>query len=118
MMGIKGIGPKKVAVIWKELGIENIGELYYACNENRLVEAKGFGLKTQEEIRKVIEFNMASHGKFLYAKVENDANKFIEEVKAMLPGALVEFAGEFRRCLRDHRQTGGCFGQPRPWDRF
>src|SRR5882762_4441572 len=61
MMGIKGIGPKKIATIWKELGIENIGELFYACNENRLVEAKGFGLKTQEDIRKVIEFNMASH---------------------------------------------------------
>jgi DNA polymerase (family 10) len=54
MLGIKGIGPKKIVVIWKDLGIENVGELYYACNENRLIEAKGFGLKTQEEIKKVI----------------------------------------------------------------
>src|SRR3954469_23394815 len=37
MMGIKGIGAKKVATIWKDLGIENVGELYYACNENRLI---------------------------------------------------------------------------------
>src|ERR1700749_784546 len=37
IMGIKGIGPKKVATIWREMGSENIGELYYACNENRLV---------------------------------------------------------------------------------
>src|ERR1700759_1912496 len=36
MMGIKGIGAKKVAIIWRELDIENVGELYYACNENRL----------------------------------------------------------------------------------
>src|SRR5258707_10061803 len=35
MMGIKGIGPKKVAIIWRELNIESTGELYYACNENR-----------------------------------------------------------------------------------
>jgi len=97
MMGIKGIGPKKVAVIWKELGIENIGELYYACNENRLVEAKGFGLKTQEDIRNVIEFNMASHGKFLYAKVEQEAKDFLEQLKGIFAGALIEFAGEFRR---------------------
>ncbi|RZL32248.1 MAG: DNA polymerase/3'-5' exonuclease PolX, partial [Pedobacter sp.] len=54
MLGIKGIGPKKIATIWHELQIENIGELYYACNENRLIEAKGFGLKTQEEIKKII----------------------------------------------------------------
>ncbi len=97
MMGIKGIGPKKVGIIWKELGIENIGELFYACNENRLVEAKGFGLKTQEDIRKVIEFNMASHGKFLYAKVEQQANDFLQQLKDIFPDALLEFAGEFRR---------------------
>ncbi|MDN3579868.1 DNA polymerase/3'-5' exonuclease PolX [Mucilaginibacter flavus] len=97
MMGIKGIGPKKVAIIWKELAIENIGELYYACNENRLIEAKGFGLKTQEEIRKAIEFRMASNGKFLFAQVEKEANELMDEIKAVFPGALKHFAGEFRR---------------------
>ena len=98
MMGIKGIGPKKVAVIWRDLGIETVGELFYACNENRLVEAKGFGLKTQEDIRKVIEFTMASNGKFLYAKVEPEAKALIEQIKSLFPDGLVEFAGEYRRC--------------------
>src|ERR1700761_423921 len=97
MMGIKGLGPKKVGIIWHELGIENVGELFYACNENRLVEAKGFGLKTQEDIRKVIEFTMASHGKFLYAQVEAEAKTLLDQLKNVFPGALVEFAGEFRR---------------------
>ena len=97
MLGIKGIGPKKIAVIWHDLGIENIGELYYACNENRLVEAKGFGLKTQEEIRKVIEFRMASNGKFLYAQVEPDANEIYQRIKDIFPDAFVKFTGEYRR---------------------
>lgn len=97
MLGIKGIGPKKIGVIWKELGIENIGELLYACNENRLIEAKGFGLKTQEEIRKVIEFKMSNHGSFLYAQIEDEADTLLEDIKSELPGALVEFAGQFRR---------------------
>ena len=97
MMGIKGIGPKKVAIIWHELGIENLGELYYACNENRLVEAKGFGFKTQEDIRKVIEFTMASNGRYLYAKVEAEANALIAQIKLLLPDGLVEFAGQYRR---------------------
>jgi DNA polymerase (family 10) len=97
IMGIKGIGPKKVAVIWKDLGIENTGELYYACNENRLIEAKGFGLKTQEEIKKAIEFRMASNGKFLYAQITQEANTLLDGIKTVLVGALVEFAGEYRR---------------------
>lgn len=98
MLGIKGIGPKKIAVIWHDLGIENVGELYYACNENRLVEAKGFGLKTQEEIQKAIEFRMASNGKFLYSQVEPYANELYQSIKDVFPSAFVKFTGEYRRC--------------------
>jgi DNA polymerase (family 10) len=97
MLGIKGIGPKKIGVIWHDLGIENIGELLYACNENRLIEAKGFGLKTQEEIRKVLEFRMASNGSFLYAQVEPEAEELMNQIKAFMPGALIEFSGQYRR---------------------
>ncbi len=99
MLGIKGIGPKKIAVIWHELGIENTGELYYACNENRLVEAKGFGLKTQDEIRKVIEFRMANSGKFLYAQVEKIAVDVQEQIQRLLPEASIMLCGEYRRRL-------------------
>ncbi|WP_410219587.1 helix-hairpin-helix domain-containing protein [Pedobacter sp.] len=101
MLGIKGIGPKKISVIWHELGIENMGELYYACNENRLIEAKGFGLKTQEEIRKIIEFRMAANGKFLYAQVESYADQLFENIALWLKdidhGSLLGLAGDFRR---------------------
>jgi DNA polymerase (family 10) len=51
MLGIKGIGPKKIATIWKELEVESLGELLYACNENRLTLYKGFGEKTQNNIK-------------------------------------------------------------------
>jgi len=101
MLGIKGIGPKKILIIWKDLGIENIGELYYACNENRLIEAKGFGLKTQEEIKKVIEFKMAAEGKFLYAHSEHLADNLKAELliwlTAIEPTPLLTAAGAFRR---------------------
>ncbi|WP_256004816.1 DNA polymerase/3'-5' exonuclease PolX [Pedobacter deserti] len=103
MLSVKGIGPKKVLIIWKTLGIENIGELYYACNENRLIEAKGFGLKTQEEIKKVLEFQMASHGKFLYAQAEPLAAKLYEDLAVWLNGIsgepLLGIASAFRRCV-------------------
>lgn len=101
MLDLKGIGPKKIIVIWKGLGIENIGELYYACNENRLIEAKGFGLKTQEEIKKIIEFKMAAKGKFLYAQTEALAGSLHAELSLWLsgtdPAPLLEVAGSFRR---------------------
>ncbi len=97
MMRIKGLGPKKILVIWKELGIENVGELYYACNENRLIEAKGFGLKTQEEIKKTIEFNMASNGRFLYAQVESFAEALLDKIKTEIKPEHVLLTGQYRR---------------------
>lgn len=101
MLGIKGIGPKKIATIWHELKIENVGELFYACNENRLIEAKGFGLKTQEEIKKVIEFRMAANGKFLYAQVEALVHQLFAQLSVWLntveEDALLGVAGDFRR---------------------
>ena len=101
MLSIKGIGPKKIVVIWKDLNIESVGELYYACNENRLIEAKGFGLKTQEEIKKVIEFKMAAEGKFLYAHAEHLAYALHTELAMWLNNfenaPLIEITGDFRR---------------------
>ncbi len=101
IMTIKGLGPKKVKVIWDSLGIESVGELYYACNENRLIEAKGFGYKTQEEIKKAIEFKMANAGRFLYAKIENLAEtyrlQFEKILKKLEPNAEVLISGSFRR---------------------
>ncbi|WDF69896.1 helix-hairpin-helix domain-containing protein [Sphingobacterium oryzagri] len=97
MLGIKGLGPKKIQIIWNDLGIETVGELLYACNENRLVEAKGFGLKTQEEIRKAIEFANAAQGLFLYAKAEKIAQPVLLALEAAFPGEKWEFTGEFRR---------------------
>ncbi|MVN22299.1 DNA polymerase/3'-5' exonuclease PolX [Mucilaginibacter arboris] len=99
MLGIKGIGPKKIAVIWHELQIDSVGELYYACNENRLIEAKGFGWKTQEQIRKTIEFNIASQGKFLYAQAEAIEHDLLQNLNASFTGIKTASAGEFRRNL-------------------
>ncbi|MDF3076415.1 MAG: hypothetical protein K0S09_304 [Sphingobacteriaceae bacterium] len=97
IMSIKGIGPKKVKIIWEDLKIESVGELLYACNENRLIEAKGFGLKTQEEIIKAIEFKMASNGRFLYAYLEGFAEDLLASLKSSHPKAQISFTGEFRR---------------------
>ncbi|MBC7614749.1 MAG: DNA polymerase/3'-5' exonuclease PolX [Pedobacter sp.] len=102
MLGIKGIGPKKIAIIWHDLKIDTVGELYYACNENRLIEAKGFGLKTQEEIRKVIEFKMAANGRFLYAHVAPLVNNLFSRLSVWLNAvdrnALLGIGDQFRRC--------------------
>jgi len=83
MLNIKGIGPKKIATIWKEMEIESIGELLYACEENRLKLYKGFGEKTQLNVIETIEFYLKNQGSHLYAQVELIAEKlysFLEKI--------------------------------------
>lgn len=97
IMRIKGIGPKKVAIIWKEIGVESIGELLYACKENRLAQFKGFGLKTQEAIIKQIEFIFVSANKFHYAKAYPIALKLLSILEEFETIEKVELSGEIKR---------------------
>lgn len=97
ILQVKGIGPKKVAQLWQELSIESVGELVYACKENRLVELKGFGVKTQEQILKNIEFKISNNGKFHYASIEKFAQQLENELKQKLNTSLVALTGSVRR---------------------
>ncbi len=97
MLQIKGFGPKKIKVVWDELGIETVGELLYAVNENRLIELKGFGEKTQEDLKHKLEYYQKSKHKYHYAALEEVAETLIEQIKTALPDAIVEYTGAMRR---------------------
>ena len=97
MLEIKGLGPKKIAVIWNELGIESLGELEYACNENRLVALKGFGAKTQERILQSIVYFNQNLGFHLWAEVEIFANNLLLRLQQQNPDKLFALTGAFRR---------------------
>jgi len=97
ILKIKGLGGKKVGVIWRELGIETIGELLYACNENRLAKLKGFGEKTQESVIQSITYYQSNQGKFRYAAVAEVANEMVSLFKTAMPNAKIELCGDIRR---------------------
>jgi DNA polymerase (family 10) len=99
MLNIKGIGPKKIAVIWKEMQIESIGELLYACQENRLKLYKGFGEKTQQSILETIEFYFKSKGSFLFAQVEAILPGIKNYLEKLCAPGLVKLTGGYLRQL-------------------
>jgi len=97
MLHIKGFGPKKIMAVWQGLGVESVGELLYAVNENRLIDLKGFGEKTQNELRKKLEYYQKSKNKFHYASLEQIGNELVKAIKARLPEATVSLCGAIRR---------------------
>ena len=97
MLNIKGIGPKKIHTIWKEMEIETVGELLYACKENRLKLYKGFGEKTQQNVIDTIEFYFKNKGSHLYAQValiEPHVTSFLEKI---FPNKKVMVTGNYKR---------------------
>ncbi|WP_116105048.1 DNA polymerase/3'-5' exonuclease PolX [Lewinella sp. IMCC34191] len=97
MLDISGFGPKKVKAVWDGLGVTTVGQLLYAINENRLVELKGFGLKTQESLKHKLEFLQKSRGRFLYRTAALAAEALLEQLTTAFPDERFEPTGALRR---------------------
>jgi DNA polymerase (family 10) len=97
MLKISGLGPKKIHALYEQLGIKTIGELEYACHENRLIELKGFGKKSQENILAGIAKLKIYKERRLYAEVEGQAEALLTSLKEYKDISAVSIAGSLRR---------------------
>jgi DNA polymerase (family X) len=97
LLQIPNLGPKKIKVLFDDLGITNVGELEYACKENHLISLPGFGEKTQEKILRGIEFVKRHKGEYLVGDVYPLAYDIKEKLQAVAKGSSVEVCGSIRR---------------------
>ncbi len=97
VIDIKGIGAKKVRILWKDLGITSLEEIKTACEENKISTIKGFGARTEENILKEVNYKLANKYKLLYAEAEDVAEEWLGKLKKVFPNQPIEIAGEFRR---------------------
>lgn len=97
LLDIKGIGPKKIKVLWKELGIESGHELKEAANSGLVANLKGFGEKTQQTIINALEFKEANANKLHYADAETIATEVINALSQIPSVKEVSVCGGLRR---------------------
>jgi DNA polymerase (family 10) len=115
LLNIKGMGPKKVKLIWDELGITTPQEVLEAAESNQLSKLKGFGEKTQEKVKKIMAFKLANQGKYRYADVEPISQVLYEALKN-IPGIdKVSVTGELRRKLPVVSCLSYLVSSPEPW---
>ena len=50
MLGIPGVGPKKIKMLHDELGVMSVADLQEVCVKNEVAPMKGFGAKSQQRI--------------------------------------------------------------------
>ncbi len=94
---IPGLGAKKARAIHEALGISTLGELEYACKENRLRDLDGFGETSQKKILAGIERVRQHAGRFLQPVVRAEAERLLELVRGVDGVLRAEVGGSVRR---------------------
>jgi DNA polymerase (family 10) len=77
LLKVKGLGPKKVGLVWKELGITELDGLLAACESGQLEKLKGFGKSVTENIRTYILFLQENRKKMRINKAEQLSNHLL-----------------------------------------
>ncbi|MDF5690006.1 helix-hairpin-helix domain-containing protein [Aquirufa aurantiipilula] len=95
LLKIKGLGPKKVGLIWKEMGITDLDDLLTACEENRLEQLKGFGKAVQENVQIYIQFLKQNTKKLRLDKATHLSQIILEQLKSKF--SQVAEAGDLSR---------------------
>ncbi len=94
---IPGLGAKRIKVLYEKLHVKSVGELEYACKENRLLDLDGFGAKSQEKILEGIGLVKKSQGHFRIDFALAEFRKLVQYLKKQKGIMKIEVAGSLRR---------------------
>ncbi|HXV28239.1 MAG TPA: PHP domain-containing protein, partial [bacterium] len=94
---IPGLGAKRIKALYEKLHIKSVGELEYACKENRLLDLDGFGAKSQEKILEGIGLVKKSQGHYRIDFAFEESQRLVQYLKKQKGIAKIEVAGSIRR---------------------
>lgn len=97
LLGVSDIGPKRVRQLWRDLNIMSLGELEYACRENRLVDFPGFGQKSQQRLLESVAFLQSAKTRHLLHRAWAQSRLLVELLTNTGQMEKIEIAGELRR---------------------
>jgi DNA polymerase (family 10) len=114
MLKIPGLGPKKVKALYDRLDIKTLGELEYACLENRLVDIQGFGQKSQEKILQGIQQLKKYQGQYLYGEAIKPAQEILKKILSHPKVIRGNLTGSLRRKMEVVGNINLVLSTPRP----
>jgi DNA polymerase (family 10) len=100
---IPGLGPKKIKLLYDELGVTDLDSIEKAAEEDKISVLKGMGTKTQDQILAGIQLVRSGLKRTLYADAQPIVDRILEVVKQVAGVRRAEVAGSFRR----RRETVG-----------
>ncbi len=97
VLGIPGLGPKTVKLMWDDLKIESVADLKAGIADGSVEGLPRMGAKTIENIVAAIEFMESSGGRLHLGIARPIALRFVELMKGVQGTSRAEFAGSIRR---------------------
>lgn len=97
LLNIRGLGAKKIKIIYSELGISSIEELEDACRTHKISSLKGFGPKTEETILGEISRLKETKNQALISAALNEAGIIMRDLSKMHSVKRVSLTGQVRR---------------------
>ena len=97
VLRLQGVGPKTVAMLYKELRITSLEDLSQAAKAGRIRGLKGMGAKKEELILKALDERQRHAGRHLLAKATEVADALVAYLTAHSPGASIVTVGSVRR---------------------
>lgn len=99
LLSLRGIGPKKLRIMWQKLGIDNAVALREACDRGEVATLPGFGHKTQSAIQAELAFRARYKDMVHYATARLCAERLVTSLKQAFTNALISLTGPMRRKL-------------------
>ena len=97
LLRIPGVGPKKAALLNKELKITTLDELRAACLAHQVQELKGFGKKTEEIILQGLDIAGQAEERMYWADADTHAQELLAFLKECPAVEQIAPAGSYRR---------------------
>jgi len=97
LLGIPGLGPKKVAALYKKFGITSIQALREAASTGGLRTLEGFGEITERNILRGIQLLEKTSGRVLLNVAYEDGTRYLNYMKRCKKITKIEIAGSLRR---------------------
>ncbi len=97
ILRVPGLGPKRAATLYRELGISNLDQLREACEAHRVRELKGFGAKTETAILQGLEIAAQAGQRVYWSEADQVAATLREHLAECDAIDQMEFAGSYRR---------------------
>jgi len=97
LLHLQGVGPKTVALLYRELGIRTLDDLEAAARDGRLRSLKGMGAKKETFILKALEERTRLSGRRLIAEAHDAAAALVAALREHAPDAEIAVVGSLRR---------------------